>query len=513
MLSLLRGNTPITTIIIPPHRRNPSLHIHSSSTSNPNQKNPQKQKLVLTHIVNPIQNPKKRPPLPPRRTGSTKKIGNHGISVGNMKVLGLCGFGYWVQGFRCFPWLALNFYMAHGLRLDPSSLQLVQHSANLPMVAKPLYGVLSDALYFGGAHRIPYISFGVFIQIMSWGTLALLPVSGGTIPIQMACILLSNLGASFTEVASDALVAELSKNQKAGLLQSYSLMALAAGGILGNFSGGFFLLKTQQPRLMFSLFCILLSFQLLLSLTTKEDTLYKSRQGVGRRVVKTSVSESLKKQFSELVSTLNKESISHPLSWAVASVAFVPLLSGAMFCYQTQCLKLDPLIIGLSKVIGQLMVLSATVLYNKFLNRIPLRKLICGIQITYALSLLLDLILVKQLNLALGISNEVYVLCLSSLAEAVAQFKILPFFVLLSKLCLPGCEGSLLAFFSSALCLSSIVSGVLGIVLSYVIGVSSGDYSSLPAGILFQVVTALMPLGWISRVPSSRASEEKKKGW
>lgn len=72
----------------------------------------------------------------------------------------LCAVGYWVQGSRCFPWLALNFHMSHCLNLKPSTLQLVQYTAILPMVAKPLYGVLSDVLYIGGARRVPYISIG-----------------------------------------------------------------------------------------------------------------------------------------------------------------------------------------------------------------------------------------------------------------------------------------------------------------------------------------------------------------
>ncbi|GAB4851363.1 hypothetical protein Ancab_030762 [Ancistrocladus abbreviatus] len=54
--------------------------------------------------------------------------------------------------------------MAHNLNFQPSVLQLVQNSGNLPMVAKPLYGILSDALYIGGAHRIPYVSIGGFIM-------------------------------------------------------------------------------------------------------------------------------------------------------------------------------------------------------------------------------------------------------------------------------------------------------------------------------------------------------------
>lgn len=80
--------------------------------------------------------------------------------VGAGKMLASCGFGYWVQGFRCFPWLALNYHMADSLSLHPSALQLVQNSGNLPMVAKPLYGILSDAFHINGAHRLPYISVG-----------------------------------------------------------------------------------------------------------------------------------------------------------------------------------------------------------------------------------------------------------------------------------------------------------------------------------------------------------------
>lgn len=72
----------------------------------------------------------------------------------------LCGVGYWVQGFRCFPWLGLNFHMANGMNMHPSTLQLVQYFGILPMVAKPIFGILSDAVYIGAAHRIPYISLG-----------------------------------------------------------------------------------------------------------------------------------------------------------------------------------------------------------------------------------------------------------------------------------------------------------------------------------------------------------------
>lgn len=82
---------------------------------------------------------------------------NGGGELMRRKVLGL---GYWVQGFRCFPWLAVSFFLKDGLNVDPSTLQLLQNSANLPMVGKPLYGLVSDSIYISGQHRVPYIALG-----------------------------------------------------------------------------------------------------------------------------------------------------------------------------------------------------------------------------------------------------------------------------------------------------------------------------------------------------------------
>lgn len=81
-------------------------------------------------------------------------------SLSEAKIRKVLGLGYWVQGFRCFPWMAVNFFLKDGLQVDPSTLQLLQNSANLPMVGKPLYGVVSDAVYIAGQHRIPYLALG-----------------------------------------------------------------------------------------------------------------------------------------------------------------------------------------------------------------------------------------------------------------------------------------------------------------------------------------------------------------
>ncbi|XP_015086750.2 probable folate-biopterin transporter 8, chloroplastic isoform X1 [Solanum pennellii] len=422
----------------------------------------------------------------------------------------LCGVGYWVQGFRCFPWLGLNFHMANGMNMHPSTLQLVQYFGILPMVAKPIFGILSDAVYIGGAHRIPYISLGVLLQVLAWGQLALTSAASEAIPALMACVLLSNVGASITEVAKDALVAEYGKKHRMPGLQSYAFMASAAGGILGNLIGGYFLLKTQQPKLMFLAFSALLALQLVVTSATREESLGLA-QSSNYSVVREPITEIFRKQYSDLMVAATGESIARPLIWIVMSILAVPVLSGSIFCYQTQCLNLDPSVIGMSKVIGQLLLLSLTVFYDRYGKRIPMRKLIGIVQITYAASLLLDLVLVKQLNLKLGISNEWFALCFSGLAETIAIFKLLPFHVLFASLAPSGFEGSLMSFLASALCFSSVFSGVLGVSLATFLGLTPGNYSSLHIGILIQFVAALLPLRWLSYVPMAQPAAEKGK--
>ncbi|CAM8991812.1 unnamed protein product [Rhodiola kirilowii] len=471
-----------------------------------------------THLINPvILNPssfKLKKILKKKDEDQSDLVEEKGVGsqLGFKQMMSFCGLGYAVSGFRCFPWLAMNIHMAQNLNMHPSTLQLVQHSANLPMIAKPFYGVLSDALYICGAHRVPYVCIGVLLQILAWVPLALIPDAARTLTPLMALVLLSNLGASITEVAKDALVAEYGKKHKITGLQSYAFKASAAGGILGNLIGGFCLLKTQ-PRTMFILFSALLSVQFMTSVTTKEMSL-GLRKSTDQPQVTRSVSESIKTQFSDFTVAIRDKRISRPLIWIAGSIATIPILSGSIFCYQTQCLHINPSYLGMSKVIGQLLLLSLTVLYDRFLKKISMRKLVGSLQSAYALALLLDLVLVKQVNIRFGIPNEIYVLCVSGLAETVAQFKILPFTVMLASLCPPGCEGSLTSFVASSLILSSILSGFLGVRLSSMIGITSGDYSSLPTGIVIQAVAALVPLLWINQVPAlhSVAEIRRKRG-
>ncbi|ONK73735.1 uncharacterized protein A4U43_C04F34720 [Asparagus officinalis] len=184
---------------------------------------------------------------------------------------------------------------------------------------------------------------------------------------------------------------------------------------------------------------------------------------------------------------------------------------GTMFFYQTEHLNLDSSVIGLSKVFGQAGLLAWSIAYNNKFKKTSVRKLLFILQVTIAVFMMSDVFFVKGIYKDLGVPDSVYVTIFSGLLEVLFIFKLLPLCVLLAQLCPAGCEGSVMAFLMSAMALSVILSGYLGVALASLVGVSSGDFSGLGVGIVIQAAFTLIPLCWISWIPEMEKRVEKKE--
>ncbi|CAN1217699.1 Probable folate-biopterin transporter 7 [Linum perenne] len=424
----------------------------------------------------------------------------------------LLGLGYWVQGFRCFPWLAVNFFLKDGLNLDPSTLQLLQNSANLPMVGKPLYGLISDTFYISGQHRLPYVAIGALLQGISWVSITLLSPSSVSILSLSLYLLLSNLGASLAEVANDAIVAEVASRQSdessssksssssSSDLQSFVSVASSAGGVLGNLLGGIALIKFS-PRAMFLVFGIIAFLQFLITILVRERSL---------KLPKGSPNAGLIKQLLQLSVALKKPEIAYSITWLAASFAIIPAFTGTMFYYQTQHLKIESSVLGMSKVFGQAALLVWSIVYDRRLKLIPARKLITAIQTTMAVLMLSDALFVKGIYRNLGVPDSLYVVIFSGPLEVLFFFKILPFNIVMAQQCPRGCEGSLMALVASAVALSLIISGYLGIALASFVEVTGDDFSGLPRGLMIQAIAAAVPIYWSSCIPDDTKMSAKK---
>ncbi|CAM6093315.1 unnamed protein product [Calypogeia fissa] len=456
----------------------------------------------------------------------------------------LVALGYATQGFRCFPWFAVGYMLKDGLQVDPGYMQFLLSSAALPMVLKPIYGIVSDTVYIRGAHRVPYLAIAGVLQLISWSAVTFSPFATSSAILFTAALTFGNLGAAIADVMNDALVAEVSKKQRGngkGELQSFAWLIMASGGLLGNLLGGFALKKLELTSMYF-IFLILLGLHLVscffvneshfdlappsqpsastTTISPAEDATPISRVW-GRRnkadatvmgeqvssITKPNLLFQLKDQIGLLGNLLKNKEISHTLLWFCASYAMVPVLGSSIFFYQTQVLRIDPTFIGFSRMVGQLGLMVGSQLYGGVLKGLPLRKLLGGVQLLLACCMMSDLLLVKRVNLQLGIPDEFYVLVFSALVDCVSQFKVLPVIVRLGHLCPPGSEGSLMAFFSSCHCLAGLCSGYFGVWLAQHLKISAHSFEGLPLGILIQAMFALLPILFISLVPGE--SKEK----
>nr|DAD32766.1 TPA_asm: hypothetical protein HUJ06_011617 [Nelumbo nucifera] len=406
----------------------------------------------------------------------------------------LLGFGYWVQGFQCFPWMGVSFFLKDSLNAAPSTLQLLQTLADIPKIIKWFHGIVSDAIYIRGQHRIPYIAIGVLLQATSWLSIGYFPSSGISIFTITLLLCVSNLGASIVEVVHEALVTEvgrqMSQSSPSTGLKSFVMVASSVGGVFGNFLSirG---IKHYSPKRMFVAFGLLLSVQLLTTFTVHESSL---------DLPKSASDSGIQEKFFELSIALCEPKILYAIAWYATSYAIVPSFKGTMFFHQTQHLNLAPSVLVYSSLFGEAATLlwSITYSYNQRLQSVPPGELISIVQVIMALFKFSNVLFVNGFYKKIGIEDSLYVVIFLGLSDVLSGFRWLPFSVILAKLCPQGCEGSLMAFVMSSIELAYFICRTLGIALMILLGISENDFSKLPEAILIQVIFTLLPLCWSS---------------
>ena len=345
------------------------------------------------------------------------------------------------------------------------------------------------------------------LQAVSWLAISLWPAI--SLPVLTIFLLLSNFGASICEVANDAIVAEAGKqvtsSSGSGQLQSFAWMFGSSAGALGNLLGGV-ALSYFSPKIMFLFFAILLVIQFFTTVAIPESSLR-----LPKAATNLSALTSIRKQVKELSCALCMPEMFWSIIWFTLSYTVIPFLLGTMFFYQTEVLRLDSSVIGLSKVFGQVALLAWSMSYNKYFKTMSARKVLSVLQFALALVMLSDVLFVQGIYRKIRIPDSIYTIIFSGLFEGLMLFKVLPFSVHIAKLCPAGCEGSVMAFVMSALALATIVSGYLGVVLAAFMGVSGDDFSALPACLLIEAACTMLPLCCSSLIKERREKEKKEE--
>lgn len=210
---------------------------------------------------------------------------------------------------------------------------------------------------------------------------------------------------------------------------------------------------------------------------------------------------SVKPTIRTLIEAVRQPVILRPMLWFFLAQVTIPNISTVLFYYQTDFLHLDASFLGTARVVSWGGLMLGTFIYNRFLKRVRLRKIFLGTHIALSILNLIDNILVLRLNSSFGISDKAFVLCTSALADAVNQFKLMPFLVLSGRLCPAGIEGTLFALFMSINNFGATISSFFGAAVASVLNLSSNRFDNLAVGICIQAVCTLIPVCFLFLIP------------
>lgn len=436
------------------------------------------------------------------------------------------------------------------MKLSPSTSQFLVSLAYFPWSIKPIYGILSDCIPIKQRKRIPYLIISSCLSLLPWLILGLSQALRSSANMLTALLIVQNLGSAMADVVIDAMVAEAVRSagpEFAGDLQSLSWSSMAVGGIFGSLLGGY-ALSNLPIHAIYIVFSALPFFQLVSCMFVEDSpkgfhnasdehkyvdnqssvTVFSgkgSSEGTRRRkgtsksnnsspqAKRTESNEkyngsinslpclSLRSAFFSLCTAFKQPNILRPMAWFFFSNVTIPNISTVMFYYQTEDLNLEASFLGTARVIGWFSLMLGTYTYNRYFKQKKLRNILVFAHVGLAVITLLDIVLVSRLHVQYGIADKYMVLWGSALADAINQFKMMPFLILSGQLCPPGIEGTLFALFMSINNLGSTLGSFLGAAMASALNLSTAQFDNLALGLGVQMICTLLPIGFLSLIP------------
>ncbi|XP_054796158.1 probable folate-biopterin transporter 4 isoform X3 [Prosopis cineraria] len=394
-----------------------------------------------------------------------------------------------MQGFRSFVWTAISYQLKDKLKLSPAASQYVSSIAFFPWSIKPLYGIMSDCIPIRGRKRIPYLVIATVLSLVPWLILGSNSASRDSKWHLMIFLTVQNLGSAMADVVVDAMIAEAARYDRAlfaGDLQSISWMAMALGGICGSLLGGY-VLSNLQIDTIFLLFAVLPTIQLISCQFVVEKSVdsknfqeyYISRVSTSNGSTSDEDSPFIEKFNRSIERRKKGKKNGKRLAVRTRKSDIVEKDDSLTL---KQCHSIKDAIYDLCRAFRQPMILRCA---NIGLSLVNLQQII----------------VVSRMNTTYGISDKTMVLWGSALADAINQFKFMPFLIISGQLCPPGIEGTLFALFMSINNLGSTLGSFVGAGLASILNIDSRSFDNLLLGIIIHAICNSVPIAFLFLIP------------
>ncbi|KAL1290982.1 hypothetical protein HN51_059534 [Arachis hypogaea] len=390
-----------------------------------------------------------------------------------------------------------KYYMKDVQKVQPSQAQVYAGITSIPWIVKPLWGLLTDVLPILGYRRRPYFIFAGFIGVISMVLLSL----HENLHIMLAILALtaSSTGVAIADVTIDACVAQnsITHPSLAADMQSLCAFSSSVGALLGFSIGGIFV-HLIGPMGVFGLMTIPSGLLILLGFMLDEPYMpnfaYKQ---VNQKFVDASKS---------MWTTLKKDDVWKPCLYMYLSYALSLNIFEGLFYWYTDP-KAGPSFsqetVGFIFSIGSVGALLGALLYQYALKDYAFRDLLFWTQLIYALSGMVDLVMVLRLNLKFGIPDYLFVMIVDSVAQMTTRLKWMPMLVLSAKLCPSGIEGTFFALLMSIDNFGVLSSSWGGGLLLHLFKITRTKFDNLWLAILLRNILRITPLCLLFLVPKA----------
>ncbi len=301
---------------------------------------------------------------------------------------------------------------------------------------KPVYGLLSDFLPFGGSRRKGYLILMSVLGMGSWFALAVVPAAYTTVLILlMAC----SFTLAFTDVMTDALMIE--SGRPLGLIGSFQAIQWAAMGLALTLAhlGGAYLSEYATPQTAFFICGFFPLATLLVTVFFVQEAALPRRQ----------------ERWHETAAALRTAVRSGPV-WIVASFLFVwnfsPLFGVPLLYYERDILEFSKIYIGTLGALSNAASMLGALIFFFFFRNFQLRRLLSAAVTLGVLSTLSFLGLI-------GSWSAVLIFFCYGLISQITHLAILD---LAARSCPARVEGTVFALLMSALNVGRSGSNALG---------------------------------------------------
>jgi len=347
---------------------------------------------------------------------------------------------YFVQGTidlsAGLAYLPIQYLLKEDLRLTAGQAGFVWAMIGLGWTIKPVYGLLSDFLPFGGSRRKGYLVLMSVLGMGSWFALAVVPAAYTTVLILlMAC----SFTLAFADVTTDALMIETGR--PLGLTGSFQAIQWAAMGLaltLAHLGGGY-LSEYATPQTAFFICGFFPLATLLATVFFVREATAPHRQ----------------ERWHETAAALGTAARSGPM-WIVAGFLFVwnfsPLFGVPLLYYERDILQFSKIYIGTLGALSNAAGMLGALIFFFFFRNSQLRRLLSAAVALGVLSTLSFLGLV-------GSWSAVLIFFCYGLISQITHLAILD---LAARSCPARVEGTVFALLMSALNVGRSGSNALG---------------------------------------------------